>query len=109
MTNRRTDSWDLGDFGRAFRRAADASTEEPFRRSFGELARSVASLDSEFCRETAECGARLAATMEELQSLDGRMGYCTRARGFEADCGVLYGDVDRTVAHVEALRESCFI
>lgn len=109
MTTKRMENWDAGDFARDFLRAAESSPDRAFKAEFTELGRTLSELDSEFCRETVGCGKRLSSAMEELQSIAGRMGYCSRPRGFETDCSALYGQVRETVGHLEALRERCFL
>ena len=89
--------------------SADASRVEPFRKKLGALAEIASVLDSEFCRETVRCGADLASVMGEFQAIGARKGYCERARGFDEECNALYGAVDKTIGHVEALRGSCMV
>lgn len=109
MKNKRTENWDAGDFGRHFRGRAAASSDGAFREEFARLAETLEPMDREFCRETAKCGRDLSSVIEELEEIAGREGYCERPRGFEAECGGLYQDVDRAIAHIAHVREECFL
>lgn len=109
MVGTRMENWDARDFAQNFRKAAQSSTDDSFRREFGALADSLSSLDTEFFRETSGCGSQLSGVLDEMRAISGRMGYCERDRGFQNDCQELYGQVRRAIGSVEALENACFL
>lgn len=108
MTTYRMQDWDAGEFSRSFRTAAQHSDVPEFRDKFSALAAALEPLDHEFLHETAGCGANLGEVLGEVRSIAARMNYCDRDRGLAHTCEEIYGDVDRAVDHVEALRQVCF-
>lgn len=105
---KRMEEWDAGDFYVALREAADKATDETFRRELGALAEAIEPFQREFPRETAGCGKDLAGVMEDLQWIGAKMGYCTKPRGFEAECEELHRKLCQTIAKVNDVRETCF-
>ncbi len=109
MATKRMENWDAGDFSRSFRSAASDSLDSLFKEKFAALANALEPMGREFCKETVSCGRSLASTMEDVQSIAARGGYCSSPRGFEKDCESLYHDVDQTISKIESLRDKCFL
>jgi hypothetical protein len=102
---RRTEHWEAGDYYQEFQRASQSAADEGLRAKMRALAQEVEPLDREFCRETASCGRDMGSALEELQAIAERLDSC----GTEDGCRALHPDVDRAIAHLQALRENCFV
>jgi hypothetical protein len=109
MVPKRTENWDTGDFYREFRKLASEAKEGVFSDKFNALAKELEPLGREFIIEKVGCGRKLDSVMEQIQLIRARSGYCRKPRGFEAECGSLYSDVDKAIMDLRALREVCFV
>jgi hypothetical protein len=109
MATNRFANWEASDYQSEFRRLAGASSDAAFREKFNALADQLEPLGREFIRESASCGHDLSAVMDELQGIAARERYCDRPRGFERECEILYGDVERAIQHVQEVRTCCFV
>lgn len=101
------ESWTIGDFLSHFEREIERAKEQRFKDVFRTLTAELSLLDAEFLKEKKGCGEPLEVLLDRLHSLAGRLGYCERPRGYEAECEALYGDVDDTVRSVRQFRQSC--
>ena len=102
-----TENWSVGDYLSHFEKEITRAVEPRFKEQFKELAGELEHLDSEFLLESAGCGAGLDPILEQLHSLAGRLGYCERPRGFEKECDLLFGDVQKAIGTVKKFRSTC--
>ena len=103
----RMENWSIGDYLKHFEKEVDLAAEDRFKVQFKALAHELEELDSEFLKETKGCSKELDPIFDQLHSLAGRLRYCETPRGFEKDCNILYGDVDKAIKAVSDFRKSC--